>query len=251
MPGFRDRICQLVASVCPVAEHERGSRTAFAKLIADPADPLDEGVGTTLVSKWCDGGTVPSARHLALLAQRTGVSVDWLLGLEGAPMMRGQSRGEASLLDDVMAHLTRAVTQEYPPEAMSFPEPYRWVLRREAVWPTILAAFRPIVERQSATKQHRAKSRHRMLRILDAIQEQPPSAFYPGISNDWLAMEDRDEKRSALDTLVELLGREMLTLLEADPNSDADPIALVPERRAPMDANEPTEVRMARHPAPC
>lgn len=82
-----------------IAERAGGSRTAFAAML---------GVGTTLVSKWCDHGTAPRLDTAAKIAEVTGVSVDWLLGFP-VPQYTAQSRQNATLAEDFAAYLAREI----------------------------------------------------------------------------------------------------------------------------------------------
>lgn len=201
------------------------------------------GVNYRRLDQWLKGENAPDAENLRRIARATDTSVDWLLGIDGAPMMRQQSRAEAPLLDDVIAHVTRVITQEYPPEALDLPTRCRWVMRRSAVWPTIVAAFRPSAEHQSAVTRERARAIHTMSRILDAMAEQPAGAYYPGIAEHWLATSDQPAsgKRSTVDTLANLLEREIRTMLEAHPDLDDDAIVLVPEDGVAPGSNAPLD----------
>lgn len=70
------------------------------------------GVAPSLVSSYLNGGRLPTAERLQRIAERTGVSLDWLLLGEGgaAPRFRGQDRNQAELEADVAAYVARAAS---------------------------------------------------------------------------------------------------------------------------------------------
>jgi transcriptional regulator with XRE-family HTH domain len=71
------------------------------------------GVSGSLVSSYLSGGRLPEAGTLHRIAERTGVSLDWLLCGEGGADVRyrGQSRTRAELAEDVAAFVRRGVSE--------------------------------------------------------------------------------------------------------------------------------------------
>jgi transcriptional regulator with XRE-family HTH domain len=83
------------------------------------------GLSASLVSSYLNGRRLPDAPTLRLVAERTGVSLDWLLLGEGgmSPVYRGQVRSEASLEQDVAAYVTRALcTSEGVADSLMSPD---------------------------------------------------------------------------------------------------------------------------------
>ena len=103
---FSERLQLLIRERCD------GSRYAFAQLLT--SEGHGQRVGTSHISKWCDHGILPGSEKLEWIATRTGVSVDWLLGLPDAPMYRDQTRTSAELALDLAAHLVRELTERFP-----------------------------------------------------------------------------------------------------------------------------------------
>jgi transcriptional regulator with XRE-family HTH domain len=68
------------------------------------------------VSAYLSGKRLPDAATLRTIAERTGVSLDWLLLGDGsdAPCYRGQSRDRAELEADVAAYIARALDAAAP-----------------------------------------------------------------------------------------------------------------------------------------
>jgi len=85
------------------------------------------------LSAWLKGRNAPDADNLRRIAAAKGVSVDWLLGLPGAPMLRGQDRAPAELEADVANHVCQILEARYPAPLTENDEPYRWVVRGAAV----------------------------------------------------------------------------------------------------------------------
>lgn len=98
---FRERLQHLV-------QLHGGSRTAFAKLL---------GVGTSHVSKWCDAGTAPTASILHRIAERTGVSIDWLLGYD-VPLERGQRAAVGTVADYLFQQMRYSATSSLHEEVL-------------------------------------------------------------------------------------------------------------------------------------
>jgi transcriptional regulator with XRE-family HTH domain len=66
-------------------------------------------ISSSLVSSYRHGRCLPNSESLKKIAETTGVSVDWLLFGDGgeSPVMRGQTRSEATLAEDVAEHVRR------------------------------------------------------------------------------------------------------------------------------------------------
>lgn len=116
------------------AEHRggewgRGVAARLRALLAElgtPGAPLGVrrfaervGLSPSLVSSYLNGTRLPDAETLRQLAERTGVSLDWLLMGDGgdAPQLRGVSRTRAELADDLavyVGHQLVALLSETP-----------------------------------------------------------------------------------------------------------------------------------------
>lgn len=91
-----------------------GLRDRLRALIRDRATSNAEfarrcGIDAPRLTDWLSGAQLPSTSHLWDIAERSGVSLDWLLCGEGGPepVYRGQTRTRAELADDVAAYLVR------------------------------------------------------------------------------------------------------------------------------------------------
>lgn len=67
-------------------------------------------VGHSSMVAWRAGRSVPGGDYLRRIAAKFGVSVDWLLGLEGAPKFRLQVRSQPALAIDFGEHCRRAAS---------------------------------------------------------------------------------------------------------------------------------------------
>ena len=105
------------------AEHRGGEwgRDFSARLLAlkggTGVNKWAERVGLSqgLVSAYINGTRLPGAESLRAIAERTGVSLDWLLlgwGGEG-PLCRNQTRSRGELEADIVAWVNRALQQAY------------------------------------------------------------------------------------------------------------------------------------------
>lgn len=182
---FRDRLSRLIQ------ETTGGSRTAFAGLIH---------VGTSHVSKWCDGGTAPGAEKLALMAQHTGVCLNWLLGLVDRPMYLGETREPADLDEDVAAYVARELTLRLPLGELAG-EPMEW----SVVGRRVLNEAIDSIEPRARHIREVEGSRTNMMRDTQAMLD--------GVGDVWIELQR--EGRSDLDDAVGLILRHTEAAMDA------------------------------------
>jgi hypothetical protein len=94
--GVHDRIQELVG--------EQGSNRKFAKFLSDEGN---HEINTRRITDWI-GTRLPTAENLYKIAQKTGVSLDWLLGLS-RDQYRKQSRNKEELATDLGEFLCRRI----------------------------------------------------------------------------------------------------------------------------------------------
>jgi transcriptional regulator with XRE-family HTH domain len=78
----------------------------FAQTIARRGQ---ESPAHTTCMAWRNGKSVPGGEYLRAIAERYGVTTDWLLGIKDAPQYRDQGRTTDDLAADLAAHVGRAV----------------------------------------------------------------------------------------------------------------------------------------------
>jgi transcriptional regulator with XRE-family HTH domain len=128
-----------------IGELPGGSRTAFAKLI---------GVQTSHVSKWCNGDVLPGAEMLWRIAELTKVSVDWLLGVQGAPKHPRRLRSDTALAADFAEYLEDELTRRQPPRTLVGDESHSWVVIPDRALEAAIDAIE-VLARQAAERQAR------------------------------------------------------------------------------------------------
>lgn len=105
---FRDRLRLLIQRLAK-------SNRAFAHRCEIEAPRLSE---------WLAGEQFPGLKHLRLIADRTGVSLDWLLlGIGGpSPVFTGQSRSQTELEQDIAVYVRREIHRREAEGAFDTPD---------------------------------------------------------------------------------------------------------------------------------
>ena len=75
----------------------------------------DIGLAPSLISSYLNGTRLPRAESLRAIAERTSVSLDWLLLGDGGdePRYRGQSRTQSELEADLAAAVVRGLVERH------------------------------------------------------------------------------------------------------------------------------------------
>lgn len=119
------------------------------------------------VGEWLNRKNAPGAGSLAQIAMKNGVTVDWILGIPGAPKYRDQIRTEAILEADVAAYVERELTKRCPPTVAGAPEDMTWVVRGSAALEAAVAGLLPHAEEAIELERERTT----LGREVDAIAE--------------------------------------------------------------------------------
>ncbi|GJG87433.1 hypothetical protein tb265_26140 [Gemmatimonadetes bacterium T265] len=131
------------------------------------------GLAPSLVSNYLNGNRLPESPTLRTLAERTGVSLDWLLLGDGgdAPRYRGQDRDEVELEADIAAWVNRALRQAYAPELAQegLPEDlYTWRVDSEAIRADVVTRVREDTKRAA----HESELHRLLIRLSDLLQRE-------------------------------------------------------------------------------
>lgn len=128
---------------------------------------MDCGVNYRRLAVWLEGNNAPEAENLRRIANATGASVDWLLGIPGAEMMRDKSRSQTTLEIDLASYVRRELTRRYPLRLPKGSEPYEWFLRAA----TLLRAAVDSVDEEARIQRTTLESREPAGRLLAAARE--------------------------------------------------------------------------------
>jgi transcriptional regulator with XRE-family HTH domain len=98
--GFAAQLADKLRKVIADRAPDRQSVERFAQ---------DIDAKRTTVTNWLKGrkASPPGAENLHKLGEKTGVSIDWLLGFPDVPMYRGQTQPKADLIHDLEIEVNR------------------------------------------------------------------------------------------------------------------------------------------------